>query len=78
MMIQQKIAHYRIFNPADVRVGTKAAVRATLALSLLCPPKRKSEAPSMKSHLRRVFEKTSTNRQAELVKLVAGYLSAFS
>src|SRR5262245_27412837 len=33
----------------DHTVGSKAAVRATLALRLLCPPKRKSEAPSVTS-----------------------------
>jgi DNA-binding CsgD family transcriptional regulator len=33
---------------------------------------------TVKSHLQRVFEKTSTNRQAELVKLVASYLSPIS
>ncbi len=30
---------------------------------------------TVKSHLQRVFEKTGTNRQADLVKLVAGYMS---
>jgi DNA-binding CsgD family transcriptional regulator len=28
---------------------------------------------TVKTHLRHVFEKTSTSRQADLVKLVAGY-----
>jgi len=28
---------------------------------------------TVKTHLRRLFEKTGTNRQADLVKLVAGY-----
>jgi DNA-binding CsgD family transcriptional regulator len=29
--------------------------------------------PTVKTHLRRLFEKTDTKRQAELIKLVAGY-----
>ena len=33
-----------------------------------------SEA-TVKTHLQRVFGKTNTSRQAELVKLVAGYMS---
>src|SRR5262245_8181922 len=36
---------------ANVRVGSRAAVRATLALSPLCPPKRKSEASFVTSEL---------------------------
>jgi DNA-binding CsgD family transcriptional regulator len=30
---------------------------------------------TVKTHLQHVFEKTSTNRQADLVKLVAGFMS---
>jgi DNA-binding CsgD family transcriptional regulator len=30
---------------------------------------------TVKTHLQRVFEKTGTNRQADLVKLVAGFMS---
>jgi DNA-binding CsgD family transcriptional regulator len=29
----------------------------------------------VRTHLRHVFEKTGTNRQADLVKLVAAYMS---
>jgi DNA-binding CsgD family transcriptional regulator len=29
--------------------------------------------PTVKSHLRRLFDKTGTRRQADLVRLVAGY-----
>jgi DNA-binding CsgD family transcriptional regulator len=29
----------------------------------------------VKTHLQHIFEKTETNHQADLVKLVAGYLS---
>jgi DNA-binding CsgD family transcriptional regulator len=32
--------------------------------------------PTAKTHLRRLFEKTSTKRQADLVRLVAGYAAA--
>jgi len=31
--------------------------------------------PTVKTHLRRLFEKTGTKRQADLIKLVAGYMS---
>src|SRR4029079_17189697 len=31
--------------------------------------------PTVKTHLQHIFEKTGTSRQAELVKLVAGYMS---
>jgi DNA-binding CsgD family transcriptional regulator len=30
---------------------------------------------TVKTHLQRVFDKTGTNRQADLVKLVAGFLN---
>lgn len=33
--------------------------------------------PTVRTHLRRLFEKTGTDRQTELVKLVAGYSSPF-
>jgi DNA-binding CsgD family transcriptional regulator len=32
---------------------------------------------TVKTHLQRIFEKTGTNRQAGLVKLVAGFLNPF-
>jgi DNA-binding CsgD family transcriptional regulator len=31
--------------------------------------------PTVKTHLRRLFDKTGTNRQADLVRLAAGYTS---
>ena len=31
--------------------------------------------PTVKTHLQRIFAKTDTNRQADLVKLVAGYIN---
>jgi DNA-binding CsgD family transcriptional regulator len=30
---------------------------------------------TVKTHLQRVFEKTGTNRQAHLIKLVTGYMN---
>ena len=30
---------------------------------------------TVKTHLQRVFEKTGTSRQSDLVKLVAGYIN---
>jgi DNA-binding CsgD family transcriptional regulator len=32
-------------------------------------------ATTVKTHLQRIFAKTDTGRQADLVKLVAGYMS---
>ncbi len=34
--------------------------------------------PTVKTHLRHVFNKTGTKRQADLVKLIAGYASPLS
>jgi DNA-binding CsgD family transcriptional regulator len=31
--------------------------------------------PTERTHLQRIFEKTGTNRQADLVKLVAGFVN---
>ena len=31
--------------------------------------------PTVKTHLQHIFDKTDTKRQADLVKLVAGYMS---
>jgi hypothetical protein len=48
-------------------------------LSAAAPPSLRGIAETMvKGHLQRVFEKIGTNRQAERVKLVAGYLSPLS
>jgi hypothetical protein len=46
-----------------IEIGPPAEVAPVLGLS---------EA-TVRTHLRRVFEKTGTSRQADLVKLVAGY-----
>jgi DNA-binding CsgD family transcriptional regulator len=51
---------------AIVEVGGVADVAAVLGIS----------EGTVKTHLHRLFEKTGTSRQAELVKLVAGYSNA--
>ena len=51
---------------AIVEVGGAPEVAEVLGLS----------EPTVKTHLRHLFEKTGTRRQAELVKLVAGYSNA--
>jgi DNA-binding CsgD family transcriptional regulator len=51
---------------AVVEVGGVSDVAEVLGIS----------AATVKTHLQRLFEKTDTTRQAELVKLVAGYANA--
>jgi DNA-binding CsgD family transcriptional regulator len=51
---------------AIIEVGSVPEVSQVLGIS---------EA-TVKTHLRHLFEKTNTHRQAELVKLVAGYANA--
>jgi len=61
------------FSPAELRVlvavievgGNVPDIASVLGIS----------APTVRTHLRRLFEKTETRRQADLVKLVAGYSS---
>src|SRR5262245_38684279 len=60
-VLRPRTAHYHIAEKiaalcttalaANVSDGSRAAVRATLALSPLCPPKRKSEASFVTSEL---------------------------
>jgi DNA-binding CsgD family transcriptional regulator len=52
---------------AIVQVGSAAEVAETLGIA----------ESTVKTHLHRVFAKTGTKRQADLVKLVAGYASPF-
>ena len=52
---------------AIVQVGSTPEVAETLGIS----------ESTVKTHLHRVFAKTGTKRQADLVKLVAGYASPF-
>jgi DNA-binding CsgD family transcriptional regulator len=63
--------HYQL-TPAEMRVllaavegGGGAEVARTLGIS----------EPTVKTHLQRLFGKTGATRQAELVKLVAGFMS---
>ncbi len=48
-----------------VQVGGVSEVAALVCVS----------EPTVKTHLQHIFQKTDTSRQAELVKLVAGYMS---
>ncbi|MGC1348698.1 MAG: LuxR C-terminal-related transcriptional regulator [Xanthobacteraceae bacterium] len=50
---------------AIVEVGGVPAVAEVLGIAVT----------TVKTHLGRIYEKTGTNRQADLVKLVAGYFS---
>jgi DNA-binding CsgD family transcriptional regulator len=66
------IASHFALTPAELRVlfgivqiGGVPEVARSLGIS----------EPTVKTHLQHVFEKTDTNRQADLVKLVAGYMS---
>jgi len=50
---------------AIVEIGGVSEVALVLGIS----------EPTVKTHLQHIFSKTDTNRQADLVKLVAGYMS---
>lgn len=50
---------------AIVEVGGAAQVARVLGIS----------PDTVKTHLKRIFAKTGTNRQADLVKLVVGYMN---
>ena len=50
---------------AIVEIGGVSEVAHVLGIS----------EPTVKTHLQHIFGKTDTNRQADLVKLVAGYMS---
>ena len=62
---------YRL-TPAELRV--MMAIVEIGGVPDVAPALGISEA-TVKTHLQRVFEKTGTNRQADLVKLVAGFMS---
>ena len=53
---------------AIVEIGGVSEVALVLGIS----------EPTVKTHLQHIFSKTDTNRQADLVKLVAGYMSPFA
>jgi len=62
------LRHFELVPEKDVaivQIGGVPEVAPVLGIS----------EPTVKTHLQRVFEKTGTNRQADLIKLVAGYMS---
>jgi DNA-binding CsgD family transcriptional regulator len=70
--VPQAIARSYRLTPTELRVllalvgvGGVSEVAATLGIA----------KTTVKMHLRRLFEKTGTGRQADLVKLVAGFAS---
>ena len=63
--------HFRL-TPAEL--GVMLAIVQIGGVPEVAPVLGISE-PTVKTHLQRVFEKTGTNRQADLVKLVAGFMS---
>lgn len=62
---------YRL-TPAELRVVM--AIVNLGGVPEIAPVLGMSE-PTVRTHLRHIFEKTGTNRQADLVKLVAAYMS---
>jgi len=71
----ETIASVFKLTPAEMRVmmmvvqlGSAREVAPVLGIS----------EPTVRTHLQHIFEKTNTSRQAELVKLVAGYMSPLS
>jgi DNA-binding CsgD family transcriptional regulator len=63
--------HYRL-TPAEMRV--LMAIVEVGGVPEVAPVLGISET-TVKTHLQRVFDKTGTNRQADLVKLVAGFMT---
>jgi DNA-binding CsgD family transcriptional regulator len=68
----QTITDLYDLSPAERRV--LAAVVEIGGVPEVAPALGISE-PTVKTHLRRLFEKTGTSRQADLVKLVAAFMS---
>jgi DNA-binding CsgD family transcriptional regulator len=69
--IETIAAHYKL-TPAELRV--LMAIVEIGGVPEVAPVLGISET-TVKTHLQRVFEKTGTSRQADLVKLVAGFMS---
>jgi len=68
----QTLAELYKLTPAELRVAM--AIIEIGGVPDVAPVLGISET-TVKTHLQRVFEKTGTNRQADLVKLVAGFMS---
>jgi DNA-binding CsgD family transcriptional regulator/PAS domain-containing protein len=64
----------RIFDLSQAELRVLATMLEVGPPSEIAPVLGVSEA-TVRTHLRRLFEKTGTSRQADLVKLVAGYAS---
>jgi DNA-binding CsgD family transcriptional regulator len=72
--IETIAAHYKL-TPAELRV--LMAIVEIGGVPEVAPVLGISES-TVKTHLQRVFEKTGTSRQADLVKLVAGFMNPLS
>jgi DNA-binding CsgD family transcriptional regulator len=72
--IEAMAARYRL-TPAELRV--LMAIIQVGGVPEVAPVLGISET-TVKTHLQHIFEKTDTNRQADLVKLVAGFMSPFA
>jgi DNA-binding CsgD family transcriptional regulator len=66
------VANVYSLTPAEMRVG--AAIIETGGVPEAAPALGISET-TVKTHLQHIFQKTGTRRQADLVKLVAGFAS---
>jgi DNA-binding CsgD family transcriptional regulator len=67
-------------RPAAVFKLTPAEMRVLMMVVQLGGPREVAPVlgisePTAKTHLQRIFQKTGTSRQADLVKLVASYVS---
>jgi DNA-binding CsgD family transcriptional regulator len=77
-------AAFDLPDPVDALAGTyqltPAELRVVMAIVNLggvpeIAPVLGMSEPTVRTHLRHIFQKTGTNRQADLVKLVAAYMS---
>jgi DNA-binding CsgD family transcriptional regulator len=68
----ESLVNFYMLTPAEMRV--LMAIIEVGGVPEVSPILGISE-PTVRTHLQRIFEKTGTNRQADLVKLVAGFVN---